>query len=222
MNYSKYNVKFTKRDHEIMDSYARTVADLGKYLGTGYELILHSLENCQKSAVVVINGFHTGRKVGAPITDLAINMLQQFLDSGTAEGIVYFTKNQKGDPLKSTTIPIQGENGNIIGMLCINFYLNSPFSVLIDELTPKIDEHKDEAFFAGSENSKDLLYDLLTQTRNEVYGDADIPYNCKNKEIVQRLYAQGAFTLKNAVKIVSDYLGVSRNTIYLHIRNADK
>ena len=56
MNYAEYNVRFTKRDHEIMDSYARTLTDLGRFLGSGYELVLHSLEDCQRSAVVVIRG----------------------------------------------------------------------------------------------------------------------------------------------------------------------
>ena len=222
MNYAEYNVRFTKRDHEIMDSYARTLTELGRFLGAGYELVLHSLEDCQHSAVVVINGFHTNRKVGAPITDLAVVMLRQALESGNTDGTVYFTRNHKGDPLKSTTIPILGDKGNIIGLICINFYLNSPLSTLIEDLIPKDEKHREETFLSGSEAGAEQLYELMTAVRDEVCNDGDIPYNCRNKEIVQRLYVRGAFTRKSAVKAVSDFLGISRNTIYLHIRNAEK
>ena len=69
--------------------------------------------------------------------------------------------------------------------------------------------------------SREQFFELMTAVRDEFYADGDIPYNCKNKEIVQRLYAQGAFTRKSAVKAVSDFLGISKNTIYLHIRNAE-
>ena len=221
MDYSEFNVSFTQRDHEILDSYAKTLTDLGRFLGTGYEVVLHSLENCQKSAVVVINGFHTNRKVGAPITDLAVVMLRQFLESGTPEGAVYFSRNYKGDPLKCTTIPIRGDEGKIIGLVCINFYLNSPLSALIEDLTPREEKQREETFLSGSESGAEQLFALMTAVRDEVYGDGDIPYNCKNKEIVQRLYLRGAFTRKDAVRIVSDFLGVSKNTIYLHIRNVE-
>ena len=222
MDYSGYSVRFSRRDQEIMDSYARTVEDLGRYLGSGYELVLHSLADCRKSAVVVVNGFHTGREVGAPITDLAVRMLEKFRESGAAAGEIYFARNQKGEPLKSTTIPVFGEKGGIIGLLCINFYLNSPVSSLIEDLTPAAENRREEAFLPGSESGAEHLMDQLTALRDEVYRDGDIPYNCKNKQIVQRLLHQGAFAQKNAVRIVSEFLGISKNTIYLHIRNAGK
>ena len=40
-------------------------------------------------------------------------------------GVIYFSTNVKGEPLKSTTIPVKGEKDRIIGLLCINFYMNT-------------------------------------------------------------------------------------------------
>lgn len=37
--------------------------------------------------------------------------------------------------MKSTTIIIRGEENKIIGLLCINFYLDVPFSKIIDGFT---------------------------------------------------------------------------------------
>lgn len=47
-------------------------------------------------------------------------------------------------------------------------------------------------------------------------------YLNQNKEIVIRLYDQGIFNLKDSVIKIADRLGISKNTIYLHIRNHKK
>ena len=43
----------------------------------GYEVILHNLESLEHSVMQIVNGHHSGRKIGAPITDLALGMLSQ-------------------------------------------------------------------------------------------------------------------------------------------------
>ena len=92
---------------------------LSAYLGEGYELVLHSLENLDHSVIKIINGHYTGRTEGAPITDLALTMLESMNQNQNLEVQPYF--NQKnGSTLKSVTIPVVGERGRIIGLLCIN------------------------------------------------------------------------------------------------------
>ena len=70
-------LKLTATDRKILDSFALMLNGLGAYLGDGYELVLHSLENLDHSVIKIINGHYTGRKEGAPITDLALKMLRQ-------------------------------------------------------------------------------------------------------------------------------------------------
>ena len=41
----------------------------------------------------------------------------------------------------------------------------------------------------------------------------------KNKEIIARLYSKGFFKLKNSVVECAEALGISKNTVYLHIRS---
>jgi predicted transcriptional regulator YheO len=72
-----YTVEFTEIDRLILESYKTLLDGLGDYLGYGYELVLHSLENLDSSVIKIINGYHTGRKEGAPITDLALCMLNK-------------------------------------------------------------------------------------------------------------------------------------------------
>ena len=61
-------VQFTPEDRLILDSYCQMLDGLAQYLGTGYELVLHSLEDLEHSAIRVMNS-HTGRSEGAPITE---------------------------------------------------------------------------------------------------------------------------------------------------------
>ena len=41
----------------------------------------------------------------------------------------------------------------------------------------------------------------------------------RNKEIVTRLFDMGIFEIKEAAQLVARMLGISRHTVYLHIRN---
>ena len=55
--------------------------------------------------------------------------------------------------------------------------------------------------------------------RDEVFSDKNIPLNNKNKEIIFRLSNCGIFNLKDSVVLVAEQLGISKNTVYLHLRN---
>ena len=63
-------------DKVILESYKILMDGLSAYLGEGYEIILHSLEDLDHSVIKIINGHYTERCEGAPITDLALTMLE--------------------------------------------------------------------------------------------------------------------------------------------------
>ena len=46
-----HHVKLTETDREILKSYSTMLEGLSMYLGEGYELVLHSLEDYSSSAV---------------------------------------------------------------------------------------------------------------------------------------------------------------------------
>ncbi len=221
-----HHVKLTETDREILKSYSTMLEGLSMYLGEGYELVLHSLEDYSSSAVKVIHGLHTGRTEGAPLTDLALDLLEEMQkEDADSRGITYFTHNKKGEPLKSVTIPVRGEKDRIIGLLCINFYLNTPFSEYISNfvacgLKPQDQyENRKENF---SSSSVELLEDMAEEIRREVIEDKDIPTSNRNKEIIQRLYQKGVYNMKDAVGRTAEILGISKNTVYLHLRNLEQ
>ena len=64
----------------------------------------------------------------------------------------------------------------------------------------------------------------LDQAKATVFADPRISSVNRNKEIIRLVHEQGIFKMKNAVPKVAQELGVSKNTVYLHLRslkNAD-
>ena len=215
-----YNVHLTLIDRIILDSYKVLLEGLADYLGSGYEMVLHSLEDTEHSVIKIINGHHTGRAEGMPITDLALQMLEQIKKEGEKGYISYFTNNKKGEPLKSTTIVVRGEESRIIGLLCINFYLNTNFSEILSGFIPDITSRAQVKTETFASNLDELIYSKVSEVRSEVMEDDHILPSLKNKEIINILCQQGVFTLKDAVVKVAEYLDISKNTVYMHIRNA--
>ncbi len=214
-------LKLTDNERQILNSYITTVDGLAAYLGESYEIVLHSLESIDHSVIAVRNGFHTGRRVGSPMTDLAISMWEK-LTSGEAENEypVYFTKNKLGEPLKSTTIAIRGENRRIIGMLCINLYLGTPFLHLVSEMLPK--ENSVFATENFAENPTLPIEQELESARAAVLNNPMILPSMRNKEIIRILQSRHVFEIKNSVEQVANALNISINTVYFHLRNLGK
>lgn len=215
-------VDFTPADRAILESYKLMCEGLVDYLGDAYEVVLHSLENLDHSVIKIINGYHTGRREGAPITDLALNMLEKIRQDKTGGFITYMSRNKKGEPMKSCTIAIQGERGNIIGLVCMNMYLNTPFEQVVSSffagaLPGRNDIAQHAESFADSVD--DLIMPTVAEVRKHVLSDATIAPSNKNKEIIIRLYAKGIFNLKDSVIKVADLLSLSKNTVYMHLRN---
>lgn len=211
-------MKLTKSDKLILESYKTMVECLAKYLPNSYEIVLHSLENLEESVIAIYNGEHTGRKVGAPITDLALNLLEQ-INNGNEDSIVYFSKNSRGEPLKSTTIAIRGDDKRIIGLVCINMYLNTPFKDILDSYVPQQLNSFTETY---KQSSDDLIKETYEMVKTDVLADDSILPSNKNKIIIERLYDKGIFQMKDAVYKIETLMNISKNTVYLHIRNHKK
>jgi predicted transcriptional regulator YheO len=214
----------SKADRLIIESYKTTMDGLAAYFGEAFEIVLHDLIDLDHSIIKIVNGFHSGRKEGAPITDFALSMLEQIKKNSPSGNpaeysrpfISYLSSSKYGKPVRSTTIVIFGEKKKPIGLLCINLYLDSPLTSLLQNFSSASPtEYISEHFIS---DSNELIARSLEKTKAEVLADDSIPVSQKNKEIVTLLYYQGVFKLKDSVQVISRDLGISKNTVYLHIR----
>ncbi len=210
-------VELTKTDLCILDSYTCLAKGLSEYLGTGYEIVVQSLGNPDEGVICIMNGHYTGRKIGAPITDFALEMFERIKSHDGTPYATYFTENKNGEPIRSTTIAIHGENHRGIGFICINFFLNLPLATFIRE--NYFSEHLRVFSETFAENSREIIEKQVVKIRDEVFSDKNISLNNKNKEIIFRLSNCGIFNLKDSVVLVAEQLGISKNTVYLHLRN---
>ena len=204
-------------DKVILESYKILVDGLSAYLGEGYEIILQSLEDLDHSVIKIINGHYTERCEGAPITDLALTMLEDLNRRSSLEVKAYFN-HKSGKTLKSVTIPVVGEQRRIIGLLCINFHMEiSVFNFLTQFLPNEASNISSSETF--NKNADGLLISALEDAKAQIYGDKSVNASNKNKEIIRLLYQRGIFNIKDAVASVAEDLGISKNTVYLHLRN---
>ena len=214
-------ISLTATDKQILESYKIMIDGMADYMGEGYEIILHSLQNLDRSVIKIINGHYTGREEGAPITDLALSMLSKIAESKEIKSLCYFTKDKAGVTLKSTTIPIVGENDRIIGLLCINFHTEISFAKMLSAFMPTSD-NSTQIMENFTDNVDNLISTALEEARNKVLPKPKISAANKNKEIINNLYQKGIFNIKDSVLKISQILNISKNTVYLHIRNLEE
>ena len=111
-------------------------------------------------------------------------------------------------------------------MLCINFHTDIPMATFLSGFfpagSPSPLPQRSETF---SDNVDHFIHAALDQAKATVFADPRISSVNRNKEIIRLVHEQGIFKMKNAVPKVAQELGVSKNTVYLHLRslkNADQ
>ncbi|MFP4179616.1 MAG: transcriptional regulator [Spirochaetaceae bacterium] len=203
-------------DRQILESAAAVAEGLSRQFGAFCEVLVHSLEDPESSIIAIYNGHITGRKVGGPMTDFALSLLDK---RETKENVFgpYYSSTSDGRRLKSTTTVLRNTGGEVIGFFCINMDISAPADEFLRELLPDtgdvqtVTEHYPLT-------AKDLVDNAFKNALDGVHGRTGISPTQKNKMVVEDLYRRGIFHVKNGVDLVAELLGVSRYTIYNYIR----
>ncbi|KKA44774.1 transcriptional regulator [Salinivibrio sp. VYel9] len=207
-----------QQDSIILQSYSAVVDGLAALIGEHCEIVLHALDDLNKSAIKIANGENTGRQVGSPITDLALRMLRDIEGSERNFSRAYFTRAKSGTLMKSITVAIRNGDNRIIGLLCININLDAPFSQVLQAFIPD-DQAKQAASSVNFASDVDELVDqTVERTVEEVNADKSVSNNTKNRQIVMALYDKGIFDIKDAINRVAARLNISKHTVYLYVR----
>ena len=195
---------------------------LGLLFGPNCEVVLHSLHDLSKSVIKIVNGHVTGRKEGAPLTNLGIDVLEkaELLDSDLIGP--YFTQLHDGRTVKSITTLIRDEKGEPIGMLCINFDISAPFFEIVETFSPKNEKKEPNTVEHFPETPQELINKSVISIRKQVSKMSQMSPAASTKYIVSELFERGIFNVKGAIDLVSIEFGLSRNTIYNYIRDAKR
>lgn len=210
----------SKTDHEILASYEEITRGIGLVFGNCCEVALHSVEDPSSSVLAISHGEITGRSVGSPMTDLALEVLAR--SRATNEDVIgpYFSTTETGKQLRSVTTLIRNANKDLIGFLCINFDLSAPFLSVMESLMPT---QSDLTYGTTSENFSnnvdDLVHSAFLKAMSRIGQRTGVAPIEKNRMIVQELYDLGIFSVKGAVETVAKELGVSKFTVYNYLRD---
>ena len=200
----------------IFDLAIRTANMLVKMFPSRCEVAVHDFSDLEKS-LIHISGKITERKIASPITDLVLQELKKPHES--VEDIPnYKTQSKTGIVMKSSTIFLRAEEGNIIGALCINFDIS--LLVLLggeiqDFITFDETQKKSESFFTSV---YDVIQGMVEQVLLGFKKTPSLMTMEEKIECVRLLEEKGAFLIKGATEYVANELSVSKFTIYNYLQ----
>jgi predicted transcriptional regulator YheO len=214
-------VRLSQSDKALLHAYEPVVEGIAKAFGSNCETVLHSLEDPKHSCIKIENGYITGRKVGSPLTDLALEVLDKA--NSIKSDIVgsYYNKTDDGRPLKSATILIRNSAGKLIGFMCINIDLSVPLVDFMKGFLPGVHDFAEEnvsEHFPG--NVDDLVGKTIELIMTGINLKRQISSTEKNKLIVKELHARGLFNVRGIIDVVAKQMGTSRYTVYNYLREA--
>ena len=217
-----------------MDSYKKNNPELEKYIpfvktiaemfGKKCEVLIHDFSSPQHSIVVIENGHVTGRKIGDPITDLALSVWKKngYKNKNTDRIVNYKTKTKDGKILKSSTVFIRDNQKKITGCICINYDLteHSMFHKVMDEFCTTVDLDKEKSE-KGIENFTSDVNEVLKNIIQEAVEKIGKPISLMQKEdklmVAKIADEKGAFLIKGAITQLAKEINVSRFTIYNYL-----
>ncbi len=207
----------TQKEH-IFSNLQRIVDAVVSLLGKNCEACIHDLTLLENS-LVYIQGDVTGRKPGAPATDLLMKMLKK--NNGKAEELHnYKTTTADGRSLKSTTTFIRDATGKPVAAFCINldttdFYNASQALLPFINIQENSHQTKTETFAHSAGETVEALFIQAV----EQIGKHPATMNVREKtELTRLLEENGTFLLKGAVEQVAQLLGVTKFTVYNYLK----
>ena len=207
---------------------------LGHTLGPDYEVALHDLTDTNRSIIAIANGHVSGRKIGAPLTNMALSILKDKSYEKTNYRVQDYGLSINGKQLRSNTLFIK-DGAKMIGMLCINFD-DSRYQALIGNILSMI--HPDTYLNEHILRSSPVLAEAsAAQTKPERYtnttedvaedairyeleklGLADKELNYEERmKVISALEADGIFLLKGVIKSVADVFHCSQASVYRYL-----
>lgn len=209
---------------DILEKYVPVAEFISSILGDNCEVVIHDVTSPNNSIIFIRNGHLSGRKLGGPLTDLVLNIIQN--KSYKSKN---FVSNYKAignfKTFRSASYFIKNDSEEIIGVLCVNIDTEPYDKVrqLMDSLsfisTNSINDIKktldtQEQFY---DNVDDLLYMMIQKTISKTNVPPDRMSSDEKINIVKELYNEGAFNLKGSVFEIAKALQVSEPTVYRYL-----
>lgn len=202
---------------EVLSLLTVITEGLGKHFGTDCEFVVHDYSRDFESTIVAIsNGNVTGREINQGGTTVGLNVLQGVEKSDGKFN--YFRQTYDGRYIRSSTIYLKNDNGDVIGAFGINLDVTKMLqaSNYLDDfvgMAKKESQHPSKLFNHIDELLVSMINDSIT------YIGTPVALMTKQQKIdgINYLASRGALRIKNAGDEIAKYYGISKFTIYNYL-----
>ena len=206
-----------KHDNDF-DFAKRVARGLAGQFGRNCEVVIHDLRGSDHahSIIAIENGHVTGRSIGDGPSHIVLEALREGAKQ-LDDRISYLTRTADGKVLKSTTIYIRDDNGDVIGLMGINYDVSMLIAVSdsLRDLTEPGESEPEPA--AISRNVADLLDELLEQSVKLVGKPTALMSKEEKIRAIRFLNDSGAFLITKSGPKVCKYFGISNYTLYSYL-----
>lgn len=218
---------------QIMENYKQIAEFLYQCFLDNCEIVVHDFTDINNSIVAIYNGEISSRGVGAPVTDFALEIIKNKRYKQQNYVANYTTVSNTGKKLRSATYFIKNEEGDLLGLLCINIDVSiyeetsKILSRLIKGPAPQqstVVEEEEEVGYTlqvkeGIETFSASVDEMVeTIIYKETTGiPVDRLHSDEKMELVRILNEKGVFMLKGGVASAAKALAISEATVYRYL-----
>ena len=187
---------------------------LGIQFGPSCEVLIHDLQgDLDTSLVYIENGRITNRHVGDGPSHVVLDVLNY--DDGSEGRFGYLTKTKDGRILKSSTMYIRDDNGNIAYLLGINQDITE-FVMMHRSLESLIGIGQAETGTVEkiTTSVSELLDDLLLEAERLVGKPGPLMNKVERLKAISYLNEKGAFLISKSSEKIAEYFNISKFTLY--------
>lgn len=212
---------------DIRDNFINLTEFLGHVLGSDYEIVFHDLTDPAHSIKAIANGHISGRKIGAPLTNVALSVIKD--ESYKEKDYRADDKgiSASGHELRSNTFYIKSED-QLIGMLCINFddsrYRAAAEQIMnltrgIPNLSAETENNENTTVITENYGASPevVTADAINHEIEKLGVSADRLTQEEKMKIIAALDNQGIFLFKGVVKDVALALHCSQASVYRYM-----
>lgn len=199
---------------------------LAVQFGDSCEIVIHDLkaEQLEHSVVHIENGHVTGRKLGDGPSRVVFDTLSKD-PAKIKDRLSYLTKTEDGRILKSSTMFVRGDNGNVEYIFSLNYDITALLSIesAVHSLvtTQKEAQVRENGRMEDDSQPQPILHnvtDLLDSLIEQALDIVGKPVAAMNKDdkikVVQFLNNAGAFLITKSGDRVASLLEISKFTLY--------
>lgn len=210
---------------EILPFLSLLIEGMAKHFGESCEFVVHDYSKGTSSCIVAIaNGDITGRTVGKGSQRTSLRMIPgKEEESGEYNSV---SQTQDGRFLRSSTIYLRGDDGAILGALCINLDVSEMirFRNFIERYiyAGLTDVQRRELGESELSSVDDFLLSMIVDSIK--YVGVPVAHMTREQKVegVNYLNRRGAFKIKNAAAIAAKYYDISRYTLYNYLSDSDE